>query len=497
MQKLLGVLLVAHRYLAIAVGALMTLWCLSGFVMMYQGYPRLTEAERIAGLAPLDFTGCCRALELPFADDAQAPEWRVEMLLDKPVLRVAATSAAPMAATFDLTTGARVPELSVEQVRQVAAEYAARHGLGAAQAPEPLEIDQWTIQTARRYRPIYRVELAGAGGSEIYVSGSSGEVFQDTSSRERTLSWLGAIPHWLYPTVLRRDGELWSEVVVWTSLLGTFLTVTGLYVGIARLRRRRDGRFGSPFRGLWYWHHISGLVFGVLTLTWVFSGLLTMNPWGTLVGTGALEQIGTIKGNAPWRDVKQFLERVSPSANGAFVQISSAVFDGRLHAVALGADGVRTRLDSAGQSAPLRPAEIDGAVARLGTRVAEARLLDEEDSYYYRHKNDAELPVYRVVLDDAERTRLYVNPVTGSMRGVDATMRASRWLRVGLHDLDFAGLRVRPVWDIVVGLLLLGVTITCGIGTWLALRRLRRDFLWVRRTLAARGAPSPARWPTS
>jgi len=30
------------------------------------------------------------------------------------------------------------------------------------------------------------------------------------------------------------------------------------------------------------WHHWTGLVFGILTLTWLFSGLLSLNPWGTL-----------------------------------------------------------------------------------------------------------------------------------------------------------------------------------------------------------------------
>ncbi|HEX6994425.1 MAG TPA: hypothetical protein VF339_09805 [Gammaproteobacteria bacterium] len=70
-------------------------------------------------------------------------------------------------------------------------------------------------------------------------------------------------------------------------MLGTFLAAVGLYVGVARFRRRgRHGRPGSPYFGWWYWHHVSGLVFGVLALTWVFSGLMTMNPWGMLAGGG-------------------------------------------------------------------------------------------------------------------------------------------------------------------------------------------------------------------
>jgi len=235
------------------------------------------------------------------------------------------------------------------------------------------------------------------------------------------------------------------------------------------------------------------LVFGVLTLTWVFSGLMTMSPWGVLEGSGARDYVVAARGAATWRDAKQFLESAPEAlADGRFVQISSVVLGDRLHAIAVGADGSRTRVDAAGQPAPLHAAEIDAAVARLGVPVAEARLLEAEDSYHYRHKNEAELPIYRVILADADRTRLYVSPTTGEMRGVDATSRASRWIRVGLHDLDFSGLRVRPIWDVVVGALLLGVTFTCGVGTWLAWQRLRRDVRSLRRAVAKRFVSHPA-----
>src|SRR5690606_26454712 len=124
---LLAAALWLHRYLGVGVGLLMTLWCLSGFVMMYQSYPSLTEDERRSGLAPLDFTACCAVAELPFADDTPAPAaLRVEMLLGRPVLRVGGATAA----AFDLTTGARVPALANAEVRDVAAEYGRRHGLG-------------------------------------------------------------------------------------------------------------------------------------------------------------------------------------------------------------------------------------------------------------------------------------------------------------------------------------------------------------------------------
>ncbi len=61
------------------------------------------------------------------------------------------------------------------------------------------------------------------------------------------------------------------------------------------------------------------------------------------------------------------------------------------------------------------------------------------------------------------------------VQALDQTARASRWLRTGLHDWDFAGLRRRPVWDVVVLILLAGVTAVCALGAWLGLQRLQRD----------------------
>ena len=54
-------LLLIHRYLGIAFGVIVALWCLSGFVMMYVQYPNLSEREYLAGLQSLDTGDCCVA----------------------------------------------------------------------------------------------------------------------------------------------------------------------------------------------------------------------------------------------------------------------------------------------------------------------------------------------------------------------------------------------------------------------------------------------------
>ena len=53
-------LVVLHRYVGVAVGLLMAVWFVSGIVMMYVGFPRLTEAERLRALSPVSWQACCR-----------------------------------------------------------------------------------------------------------------------------------------------------------------------------------------------------------------------------------------------------------------------------------------------------------------------------------------------------------------------------------------------------------------------------------------------------
>jgi len=467
----LRVLLFIHRYLAVAVGLLMALWCLSGFVMLYQQYPELSEAERLRGLAPLQLAGCCQSGFLP--DNASLGDFRIQMQRGVPVLL--REGEVP----FDLAGGLPLRDPSQQDLLDIAASHAAVSG--AAAKPRWLgegSVDQWTLLSASPDQRLARVALDDTAGTELYLDRDTGDLLQDTTRRERVLSWVGAIPHWLYPLALRRHPALWSGIIVWTATIGVFLVATGLYVGIARWQRRRDGRRASPFRGWWYWHHIAGLVFGVLALTWVFSGLLTMNPWGFLEGSGIGSHVRPqLTGQSPIAQLKQFLtEAPSRLAGGGFVRLRGQPFAGQLFVIAERADGSVLRLDARGSVAPLREQELRSALAGIDTGLADLALLESGDAYYYSHKERRELPVWRAVLGDDQRTRLYISPTTGAYRIVDSDARAMRWLERGLHGLDFSGLRQRPLWDVVALLLLAGVTVITVSGAWMALQRVRRDF---------------------
>ncbi len=124
--------------------------------------------------------------------------------------------------------------------------------------------------------PMHKISADDGSHTELYVSEATGEVAVMTTRASRALAWVSAIPHWLYLEVLRRNGRVWRVVVLWTSGLGTVLSLMGIILAIIQYSRRPPH---IPYAGWMRWHYITGAVFGVFTLTWVFSGFLSMEPW--------------------------------------------------------------------------------------------------------------------------------------------------------------------------------------------------------------------------
>jgi uncharacterized iron-regulated membrane protein len=469
-SRLRRALFLIHRWLGVALALVMALWAASGIVMMYVAYPATSPEERMGGLEPLDMGQCCAAL--PAFDGVEAAA--VEMLDGRPMLRVITTEGPAM---VDLRTG-KQPAIDAGVAERVARTYLARStGAAPRWQVRPTAQDQWTVSGEfRAHAPLYKAAADDDAGTVLYVSGVTGQVVQDTTRSERFWNWLGAIPHWLYFKQLRANAPLWSQVVIYASLLGSFLTAIGLYIGVVQLKR---GKRWIPYRGMGWWHHVTGLVFGVLTLTWVASGLFSMNPWGWMASEGPGAELAALAGRpATTNDVAALVRALAAAPSSGAVRAELSVQGGKAYAIVSEPSGLRWRASlPALASAPLRPDELDtlAARARPGT-VASAGLIRAEDAYHYAHHDSVVLPVWRIVYADGQRMRLYFDPRTGELVDyVDGPIRTYRWWHSALHSFDFAPvLRARPVWDIVVLPLMAGVTILCLIGLWLGVRRLGR-----------------------
>lgn len=473
-------LFLAHRYLGIAVGLVMALWCLSGFVMMYVQYPEMTARDRVAALAPLELDACCRLPAGEPGDGLPIDRFRVEMLAGTPVLRLATTFDPGDGTLFDLRRGLRIDEMNGDLIRDSAQAFKERAGIGGTLRDDGVLVnDQWTVYASyHSHRPLHKFSAGDEAGTEWYVSGTTGEVVQVTTARQRFWNWMGAVVHWLYPTRLREHTAVWYQLVVWLSILGTFLTVIGLYIGLRQYRARRNGR-RSPYRGAALWHHYAGLVFGVLVLSWTVSGFFSMNPWGLMEGRGTeLEQARLRAGALTSGEVRDFVSRLEDAAlPRGTVRLEGHTFEGAFFVLAHDADGRTQRLDFWLRPAPLTRADWDGMPDRLrpGVPVRSAGWLETADAYYYDHHQTLDFPVYRVVFDDPQRTRYYFDAVSGGIvQKTDAERRWYRWLFHAIHRGDFSALaRSRPVWDAFMLLLLSGVTVSCVTGAWMGIKRLQ------------------------
>ncbi len=450
----LRALLLLHRWMGIVIGTVMTLWCLTGFVMLFVDYPRLLPAGQLRALSPfhLPADGELAGITLP-ADTALASA-RLEMVVGKAVLRVVPEKgdgraiwqmrASPL--SYDLASGAPLAPLSRQDLAKVGMEFGRNFGIdGLVAAITPISVDQWTVQAFRANRPLYRVDYADAAGSSAYIAG----------------------------------------------LTGCFLTVTGIWVGISRLRRGKDGAIGSPYRGLWWWHHMAGLAFGLLALTWVGSGLFSMSPWGLFDSDAGSVERQRLAGLMRWTDMRAALANLNRLPIGT-VRVESAPLGGKTMLIAIAADGRRVRIDGWGRPAILTRADVAAAL-RNGPRVVSLSLLSEGDSYYYAHKEPVRLPVWRAVLADPQATHLYIDAASGTLlRAVDGTGRAERWLWKAPHSFDLPGLRHSALRYIFVLPLLAAVTLVCGSGAWMGMRKLGRDLQRTRQGIRRRLSRRPS-----
>ncbi len=484
---MIRLLFLMHRYLGIAVGAVISLWCLSGFVMMYEQYPELDDNERLVGLERLELTECCQ-LPADFGN-IEFDALRLEMMAGTPVLRLMEGRRQHV---IDLRRGESLSELREVDAQSVADRAAPEFGLqGTPRLIDLLERDQWTVYASYHpHRPMFHFAMDDSADTEFYVSSTTGEVVQMTTSRQRFLNWMGAVIHWLYPTALRQHTGIWRQVVIWLTIVSLFLTVVGLYIGLQQLRTRRSGRH-SPYQGWALWHHYTGLIFGLFALTWLTSGLFSVNPFGALEGRGFDVEAQRLRGGAVNFEQVSALVSAIPASElpSSTVRLDISMVGGQLYAVALDKAGQRVRLNARTLNAETLPAEFFTQAAntmRPEADVTEASWLTEDDAYYFSHHDTRRFPVFRIQYGDGER--FYLDSVTGQItHAVDRDRKWLRWIFQALHRGDFSALiRSRPIWDLMMWPLMLGVTLCALTGTWLGFQRLGRA---VRRHLG------PARRP--
>lgn len=430
--------------------------------MMYVQYPEYPRAEQLANLERLNLSECCIVPD-DLSGGLELSGAIVESFLGDPILRFYSSSQYWAA---NLTNGQSIFEIDSDHARSVVE----RQSDATVSQYATIERDQWTVAGGYdRHRPLYRFAIDDDIATEVYVSGTTGEVVLKTTGNDRFWNWMGSVIHWIYPMWLRSHVQAWSQLVIWLSIVATFLTLTGLYAGIDRLRRA--GR--SSYRGWLLWHHYLGLVFGIFMLAWIVSGLLSMTPFGALSGRDFSSERDNIRGRKMTLDhvisnlylINQQL--IPPDT----VRLTASEFAGEFAWIAWNSAEQSVRL---GNTITTTQLSMQANFARPLKPILSMGTITESDNYYYSHHRDRRFPVFRIVYQDGER--LYLDKVSGDLvSGIDADRRWSRWLFHGLHRGDFAAwARKRPVWDMLMLFLMSGVTLGALTGGIVACKRASR-----------------------
>jgi hypothetical protein len=476
--------MVMHRYLGIALAVPMLAWCLSGLVMIWVSYPKFEPHQRIESLRPLKFPACCEVAALRATlGETPIQAFQIEMLADSPVLRVEVPGRPQL--VFDLVGGVLLSSVDPGSAERISEAYVDTTRISAApSAPQVLSVDQWTVAGEfNSERPLFRVALNDADLTEIYISSHTGEVVQRTNSAQRMGNYFGAVTHWIYPTMIRRHPAVWNWIVIVLSAAGVILTLLGIILGLARAHWR-GAQTVSPWRGWRLWHHTFGLIFGLLTLSWVGSGLLSMNPGGVLESDyGSAERADVAGLTMTVSDAINVVQRLAnpngmstdPIAAG-LKQIASAPLGGVLYLLATSRN--QHRLDPVNfNSSPIVLGEVRQALTRvIRDGAMEMASLPQGDEYLSAGHNRVVNPTYRAI-STRDGSRYYIDAASGALIAkYDESARRYRWWFEALHRWDFIpGFRMGVVRGSVVAALLLGVTISVGSGAVLAYRRIMRS----------------------
>lgn len=515
-------LILLHRYLGIPLSFLFVVWFASGIAMIYVGgMPALSSEQRLEHLRALDLA----AVRITPADaakralDESPAEIALHTVLGRPAYSIDG-------ATIFADDGTTLEPLEREAARRVAAEFSGARESSVRFVRTVERPDQWTLQLGPEL-PLEKFAVDDGRGTELYVSPTTAMVVLATTARTRAFAWVATIPHWFYFAGLRTNQRLWTRTVVWSAELGCVLAALGLVLGVVQFRKSKPFSLSKSirYRGWMRWHYVLGAVFGVFALSWVFSGLLSMEPFAwtnaeglrippTALAGGPLDvsRFGSFDAGA-WaalskgRALKEIeLRRIQDRPYYLARYTSAPVAEGkreRLHQpyyVGGRAQPLFELVDAATLEARHEPFSVESLLERLraaapGTAITAQDLLADYDSYYYSRNREAPLPVLRVKFADPLETWVYVDPKQSELLAtVHRLNRLERWLYNGLHSLDFAfWYSKRPLWDIAMIALCGGALVSSTIGLCLGMSRLWHD---VARLLRGRtGRPEPLASP--
>ena len=407
--------------------------------MIFQPYPSLSEVERLKRSEVIQYSKDLLSISaLKSIQQENLSKVTLISKLGEPYFWWKSEANSQITVVNAITGD--MPNFKPDQIHKIASNFYPDKTVETINAG--IEYDQWIVSNRfDPYRPFYRVEFDDEAHTNIYISSRNGQILQETNRSQRIWNYFGAVVHWIYPTVIRKNWILWDQLVWWLALAGIVSAITGITLGIIKSIRVRSG--WSEYSGWLYWHHLGGLIVGLLILSWIFSGWLSMDhgrifskPNPTTMQTRAfngsslsidaqriagLESVISSNTNEiEFRviaDVPFLLSKSSKEEFQAWLLISDGSW--QLHENGLPRHLIQKAIQSAWPN----------------SEIIDVANISSNDIYAHLREGSMPSSTLRVVLSDDQKTWIHVDQYSGDIISVmNSDRRLYRWLFNGLHS---------------------------------------------------------------
>ncbi len=440
-------LLKIHRMLGSLLSLAFVVWFLSGFFMIFSGFPHAPK-EELFNRQP-SFSSADSIVCLSDTNFCGSPKIVLEKVNNKPIYRVHCSRKNEK--VLDGTSSLCIDSFPADELESIIQWV---YNAPVKNRKVINDFDQWIPWSHfKKYFPIHKYYLEDPEHTIVYLSAKTGTIVQETTRKKRWLARFGAIPHWYYFKSLRLKRDLWIKIIVWISGLGSIMSISGIILGVYRFqkarKRKKNGIFAfSPYKKKWYkWHHVSGFIFGFFVFTFVFSGMMSLQE----VPKAIIPVKGKVNYAEIWNE-KQFglndfkLPVDSLFNNNQFSgikRIEWCMSGKKPYYFIYQSDLYKPVIVYAGNSE--KPMVLKFTQQNLEEKLRwklpginfDINLITSPDGYYNKRKNKT-WPVYKVVMEDLDKTWLYIDPDNLEIvKTLNKNTRVRRWLYKGLHSFDF------------------------------------------------------------
>ena len=471
-----------HRVLGCVLCIMFLVWFLSGFVMIYHTFPRVSNIDKYThmdnlpqNITPVDSiikTLPEGTLFLKFSLKSYAEKAFYEGMSMEGINRFSADGT---------TSGKTELVPSYGEIES----YAKKWNTSEIVKVDTLcELEQWIpFSYLQKDFPIYKFYFGDEDKHQLYLSSQTGEALQFTSKDKRFWAWLGPIPHWVYFTSLRQNSQLWTDVLIGLSGLGCIMCIVGIIMGIRSfiVRRLRKNKWETPYRKFVYkWHHILGFVFGIFVFTFVFSGMMSLADvpnWMIKVHNPSIQESMFFPQPVNFKNYRLDVQKLVSSYPEEIKSVEWASFGKKpLYKIIVGTK--QLTIDASTDSLKLlnlNETDIRSNLAQTHSETMKVSLMTEYDNYYVGLTDHLPLPIYKVEVADTDNSTYYINPENASIRYFNTNSKAHKWTYQALHSYKFSFLAEHPIlWNIVMWTTMIGGTLVSITGVWLGIKYLIR-----------------------